>query len=138
MYLVCDAINLLSYHAYQAYFFIGNFATSLQLHYFRYAPQIIKQKGPFMDTTMLKSQTSGKIPIIAYIHLNLDFCALEICVFDFCGLPNNGHPLKFAGLNLDFCGKNPNLFGILWGFLCKNYFFHLNHKIISILYIFTE
>ena len=39
------------------------------------------------------------------IHLNLDFCALEICVFDFCGVMNYRQPSKFAGPNLDFCGK---------------------------------
>ena len=41
--------------------------------------------------------------IFGYIHQTLDFCALEVCVFDFCALPNDRPPSKFAGQTLDFC-----------------------------------
>ena len=51
---------------------------------------------------------------IFVIHRNLDFCALEICVFNFCGVLNYRHPLKFAGQNLDFCGKIAQKSKILW------------------------
>ena len=62
------------------------------------------------------------------VHHNLDFCALEICVFDFCGVPNYGLPLKFAGQNLDFCGKITQKSKILWkinSFFPTNRFFSL-------------
>ena len=41
--------------------------------------------------------------LIVHNTQTLDFCALEVCVFDFCALPNDRPPSKFAGQSLDFC-----------------------------------
>ena len=63
-----------------------------------------------LDADIVARFKDKTMAIVGYesnqVHLNLDFCALEICVFDFCGVLNYRHPLKFAVQNLDFCGKN--------------------------------
>ena len=69
-----------------------------------------------------------------YKHHNLDFCVLEICVFDFCGVLNYRHPLKFAAQNLDFCGKIAQNSKIHWKILN---FFHKN-DIFPIFFIFWK
>ena len=74
------------------------------------------------------------------VHQTLDFCALEVCVFDFCALPNDRPPSKFAGQTLDFCAVlEGKTIDILQNFLdikifqCKNKFFPVYFDKINII-----